>query len=172
MRGFWKPAPRTLWEELLERHERERAELLRWEEDKGLPPVMKKSASLETLRARVRPRAGADDAADRDAPDVQVGGYCSSSMEDQESDAESAACDSTWWAHFGSSSHDSDAESAGPSAPMRGFRRRARSDSMSEGSSVESSSPPGSSSSESWEDLGEVDSSSNGEWDGASERGL
>ncbi|KAF7300603.1 hypothetical protein HMN09_00945500 [Mycena chlorophos] len=176
MRGFWKPAPRTLWDELLERHERERAELLRWDEDKGLPRVVKKSTSLETLRARVRPRAGADDAADRDAPDVQVGGYCSSSMEDQESDGEAAARDSTSWgrikAHFGSSSHDSDTESAGPSAPMRAFRRRARSDSMSEGSSVESSSPPGSSSSESWEDLGEVDSSSSGEWESASERGL
>ncbi|KAF7289874.1 Spermidine n1-acetyltransferase [Mycena indigotica] len=48
MRQLWKPAPKSMWDELFTRHERERDELLRWEEKTGR---VKRSASLETLRA-------------------------------------------------------------------------------------------------------------------------
>ncbi|KAJ7432899.1 hypothetical protein B0H11DRAFT_2123567 [Mycena galericulata] len=56
MRSFFKPAPKSLWDELFLRHERERDELLRWEADQN----------METLRAV---NASADtDANDSDAP--------------------------------------------------------------------------------------------------------
>nr|GAT58825.1 spermidine n1-acetyltransferase [Mycena chlorophos] len=47
MRGYWNPAPKSLWDELLTRHERERAQLLQWEERNG---KIRRSASAETLR--------------------------------------------------------------------------------------------------------------------------
>ncbi|KAF7300612.1 Spermidine n1-acetyltransferase [Mycena chlorophos] len=47
MRGYWNPAPKSLWDELLMRHERERAQLLQWEERNG---KIRRSASAETLR--------------------------------------------------------------------------------------------------------------------------
>jgi len=50
MRGFYKPAPKSLWDELFMRHERERDELLRWEEDQNRLN-RKRTASTETLRA-------------------------------------------------------------------------------------------------------------------------
>ncbi|KAJ7048490.1 hypothetical protein C8F01DRAFT_1190157 [Mycena amicta] len=52
MRGYWKPAPKSLWDELFLRQERERADLLRWEEENG---KVKRSASMETLRAAPPP---------------------------------------------------------------------------------------------------------------------
>ncbi|KAJ6571687.1 hypothetical protein B0H19DRAFT_1130709 [Mycena capillaripes] len=48
MRGFYKPAPKSLWDELFLRHERERDELLRWEEHLNR---LKRTASMETIRA-------------------------------------------------------------------------------------------------------------------------
>ncbi|KAF7300598.1 hypothetical protein HMN09_00945000 [Mycena chlorophos] len=50
MRAYWKPAPKSLWDELFLRQERERTELLRWEERNGKVTV-KRSASTETLRS-------------------------------------------------------------------------------------------------------------------------
>lgn len=49
----YKAAPKSLWDELFLRHERERDELLRWEEGRGRAGAMgvKRSASVETLRA-------------------------------------------------------------------------------------------------------------------------
>ncbi|KAJ7336256.1 hypothetical protein DFH08DRAFT_706232 [Mycena albidolilacea] len=49
----FKAAPKSLWDELFLRHERERDELLRWEEGQGRAGAMgvKRSASVETLRA-------------------------------------------------------------------------------------------------------------------------
>lgn len=62
MRTFLKPAPKSLWDELFLRHERERDELLRWEENEQR---MNRTSSMETLR-------GVDtvdtDANDSDAP--------------------------------------------------------------------------------------------------------
>ncbi|KAJ7627522.1 hypothetical protein DFH06DRAFT_1227378 [Mycena polygramma] len=48
MRGFFKPAPKSLWDELFARHQRERDELLRWEEDQSR---LKRNTSSETIRA-------------------------------------------------------------------------------------------------------------------------
>ncbi|KAF8189807.1 hypothetical protein K438DRAFT_1971326 [Mycena galopus ATCC 62051] len=49
MRGVYhKPAPKSLWDEMFLRHERERDELLRWDDDQNR---LKRSASMETLRA-------------------------------------------------------------------------------------------------------------------------
>jgi hypothetical protein len=50
MRKFYKTAPKSLWDELFLRHERERDELLRWEENQNrLKRPM--TSSMETLRA-------------------------------------------------------------------------------------------------------------------------
>ncbi|KAJ7695390.1 hypothetical protein B0H17DRAFT_1329599 [Mycena rosella] len=50
MRRLYKSAPKSLWDELFMRHERERDELLRWEETQGrLKRGM--TSSMETLRA-------------------------------------------------------------------------------------------------------------------------
>jgi hypothetical protein len=46
MRAFIKPAPKNLWEEMFVRHERERQELLRWEDAKTL----KRTSSMDTIR--------------------------------------------------------------------------------------------------------------------------
>ena len=57
MRAFFKPAPRSLWDEMFSRHDRERQALLRWEEYNsrtgGIPPVrvLKRTGSVETVRA-------------------------------------------------------------------------------------------------------------------------
>ncbi|KAK7046629.1 spermidine n1-acetyltransferase [Favolaschia claudopus] len=48
MRSIRKPAPTSLWEELFVRHQREREELLHWEEFQSR---LKRTASMETLRA-------------------------------------------------------------------------------------------------------------------------
>ncbi|KAJ7152580.1 hypothetical protein C8R43DRAFT_885996 [Mycena crocata] len=48
MRTLYKPAPKSLWDELFLRHERERDELLRWEESQNR---LKRTASMETIRA-------------------------------------------------------------------------------------------------------------------------
>jgi hypothetical protein len=47
MRGFFRPAPKSLWDELFARHERERQELLRWEDNRA---NLKRSSSMETVR--------------------------------------------------------------------------------------------------------------------------
>ncbi|KAF7350402.1 Spermidine n1-acetyltransferase [Mycena venus] len=60
MRGFYKgkPAPKSLWDELFARHEREREELLRWEEDQyRLNRGMKRTASMETIKGGAVPTA-------------------------------------------------------------------------------------------------------------------
>jgi hypothetical protein len=46
MRAFIKPAPKNLWEEMFARHEKEREELLRWEEAK----MLKRTISVDTIR--------------------------------------------------------------------------------------------------------------------------
>ncbi|KAF8185503.1 hypothetical protein K438DRAFT_1973813 [Mycena galopus ATCC 62051] len=49
MRGVYhKPAPKSLLDEMFLRHERERDELLRWDDDQN---TLKRSASMETLHA-------------------------------------------------------------------------------------------------------------------------
>ncbi|KAJ7135969.1 hypothetical protein C8R44DRAFT_869661 [Mycena epipterygia] len=60
MRTFYKPAPKSLWDELFLRHERERDELLRWEETQNR---LKRTSSMETLRAvPVEPDSNSSDA--------------------------------------------------------------------------------------------------------------
>ena len=44
-----RAAPQNLWDELFERHQREREELLRWEAHEG-SPRMRRTSSMETLR--------------------------------------------------------------------------------------------------------------------------
>ncbi|KAJ6484368.1 hypothetical protein C8R47DRAFT_980819 [Mycena vitilis] len=68
MRGFFKPAPKTLWDELFARHQRERDELLRWEEDQSR---LKRTASSETIRA-VRLTLGTDSEAESAASSTLV----------------------------------------------------------------------------------------------------
>ncbi|KAJ7637176.1 hypothetical protein FB45DRAFT_829529 [Roridomyces roridus] len=51
IRSFLKPAPKSLWDELFLRHQREREELLRWDEKQSRS--LKRSASTETLRPPV-----------------------------------------------------------------------------------------------------------------------
>lgn len=43
-----RTAPKSLWDEMFERHQREREELLRWDESR----IKKKTASMETIRTR------------------------------------------------------------------------------------------------------------------------
>ncbi|KAJ8087265.1 hypothetical protein PM082_006095 [Marasmius tenuissimus] len=50
MRKYFKPAPKTLWDEMLVRHDRERNELLRWEERKMGTHALQRAASTETIR--------------------------------------------------------------------------------------------------------------------------
>ncbi|KAK1226858.1 hypothetical protein PQX77_010162 [Marasmius sp. AFHP31] len=50
MRKYFKPAPKTLWDEMLVRHDRERNELLRWEERKMGSHALQRTASTETIR--------------------------------------------------------------------------------------------------------------------------
>ena len=50
VRRFIRPAPKNLWDEMFARHERERLELLMWDESKLR---LKRTASMETLRAAV-----------------------------------------------------------------------------------------------------------------------
>ncbi|KAJ7243200.1 hypothetical protein B0H12DRAFT_838302 [Mycena haematopus] len=49
MRKVYKPAPKSLWDEMFLRHERERDDLLRWDDDQTR--LMKRTSSMETLRA-------------------------------------------------------------------------------------------------------------------------
>ncbi|KAG7097594.1 hypothetical protein E1B28_004930 [Marasmius oreades] len=51
MRGYFSPAPRTLWDEMFLRHERERDDLLRWEERRLIGRgLLQRSASMETVK--------------------------------------------------------------------------------------------------------------------------
>jgi hypothetical protein len=50
MRSFFKPAPKSIWDELFARHERERRELLQWEDSRA---KLKRSSSMETVRLDV-----------------------------------------------------------------------------------------------------------------------
>ncbi|KAJ7039755.1 hypothetical protein C8F04DRAFT_1084706 [Mycena alexandri] len=56
MRSYYKPAPKSLWDELFLRHERERDELLRWEEDNNR---LKRTASMVTIRGAAPPSEAA-----------------------------------------------------------------------------------------------------------------
>ncbi|KAF7349311.1 hypothetical protein MSAN_01720600 [Mycena sanguinolenta] len=49
MREVRTPAPKSLWDEMFLRHERERSDLLRWDDDQNR--LMKRTMSTETLRA-------------------------------------------------------------------------------------------------------------------------
>ncbi|KAF7323938.1 Spermidine n1-acetyltransferase [Mycena kentingensis (nom. inval.)] len=57
MRALWKPAPKSLWDELLLRHDREVDELLRYEEKRR---VLLRSSSMETVRAAPPPDPNVD----------------------------------------------------------------------------------------------------------------
>lgn len=50
MRAFFTPAPKSIWDELFARHERERRELLQWEDTKAR---LKRTSSMETVRLDV-----------------------------------------------------------------------------------------------------------------------
>lgn len=56
LRSYFKAAPKSLWDELFIRHDRERQALLRWEENKAR---LNRTASMETIR--VSPEAEAAD---------------------------------------------------------------------------------------------------------------
>ncbi|KAJ7770464.1 hypothetical protein B0H16DRAFT_1306923 [Mycena metata] len=60
MRSYYKPAPKSLWDELFLRHERERDELLRWEEDNNR---LKRTASMVTIRGAEAPDSEAESVA-------------------------------------------------------------------------------------------------------------
>jgi hypothetical protein len=47
MRAFFTPAPKNLWDEMFDRHEKERQDLLQWED---MRTKLKRSASMETVR--------------------------------------------------------------------------------------------------------------------------
>jgi hypothetical protein len=49
MRGLFKRAPKSMWDELFSRHDRERQELLQWEESKASKDL-KRTSSVETIR--------------------------------------------------------------------------------------------------------------------------
>ncbi|KAJ7274984.1 hypothetical protein C8J57DRAFT_1062206 [Mycena rebaudengoi] len=66
IRTYFKAAPKSLWDELFSRHERERNELLRWEETQQR---LKRSSSAETIRA-VPPDTTTTDS-ESDAPSVK-----------------------------------------------------------------------------------------------------
>ena len=52
VRSYFKPAPKTLWDEMFSRHQKEREDLLRWEHDSG---KLKRQASAETVRLESAP---------------------------------------------------------------------------------------------------------------------
>jgi hypothetical protein len=49
MRGLFKRAPKSMWDELFSRHDRERQELLQWEDSKA-SKALKRTSSVETIR--------------------------------------------------------------------------------------------------------------------------
>jgi hypothetical protein len=53
LRLYFKAAPKSLWDELFIRHDRERSALLRWEENKAR---LKGSTSMETVRMSPEPQ--------------------------------------------------------------------------------------------------------------------
>lgn len=69
MRSYYKPAPKSLWDELFLRHERERDELLRWEEDNNR---LKRTASMVTLRGAAPPSEAPDSEAESVASSVST----------------------------------------------------------------------------------------------------
>ncbi|KAL0576075.1 hypothetical protein V5O48_005903 [Marasmius crinis-equi] len=50
MRDYFKTAPKSLWDEMFIRHDRERDELLQWEERQLGTAILQRSASMETIR--------------------------------------------------------------------------------------------------------------------------
>lgn len=52
-----KAAPTTLWDEMLSRHDRERQQLMRWEDDQtqSWPKWLKRTSSMETIRMSMAP---------------------------------------------------------------------------------------------------------------------
>ncbi|KIK70209.1 hypothetical protein GYMLUDRAFT_34698 [Collybiopsis luxurians FD-317 M1] len=64
--------PRTLWDEMLWRHERERDQLLRWEQEQaepfgGIPKWLKRTSSMETVRVNVNYLTDSSDTSPSDA---------------------------------------------------------------------------------------------------------
>ncbi|KAJ7048494.1 hypothetical protein C8F01DRAFT_1004520 [Mycena amicta] len=178
MRRFWKPAPKTIWDELFMRHERERTELLRWEEMTG---KVKRSTSMETLRAAPPPPDSVVDftmsesesvSGDRDrdkgkAIDIEKWSQSVSLrrqerwMHGADSDADSVVAD------------DHDAALAFDMAGSARLHRQPPSDSRSESGSVVSvprseSVVSGPSSSDSWDDM-MYDEESACEWENRSD---
>lgn len=47
MRAYYKPAPKSIWEEMFARHVKEREDLLRWEDSRA---SIKRTSSMETIR--------------------------------------------------------------------------------------------------------------------------
>jgi hypothetical protein len=55
MRSYFKPAPRSLWDEMFLRHDRERENLMRWEATKS---GLTRTISMETLRVAAGSTSG------------------------------------------------------------------------------------------------------------------
>jgi hypothetical protein len=105
---FLTRAPKSLWDELFARHERERQELLRWEEKKA---KLNRTASMETVRVLADAIPGDSGASGSDTGDERDPGPASpgfvrvrhaevfssgrSTSPDSESDADSVAVTSS-----------------------------------------------------------------------------
>ena len=63
-----RAAPRNMWDELFERHQREREELLRWEESRG---KLRRTSSMETVRGEPDSKFDVPEALSGDESDAQ-----------------------------------------------------------------------------------------------------
>jgi hypothetical protein len=78
MRSYFKPAPKSLWDEMFLRHTREREELLDWDETRS---KLKRTSSMETLRNAAP------------SPDLELSSSASQIQLELEVDANDAASD-------------------------------------------------------------------------------
>jgi hypothetical protein len=70
-----KPTPTTLWDEMLLRHDRERQQLMRWEDDQtqSWPTWLKRTSSMETIRMAISgPLSDYKDTSDDSAASSEV----------------------------------------------------------------------------------------------------
>ncbi|KAI1791150.1 hypothetical protein LXA43DRAFT_920768 [Ganoderma leucocontextum] len=74
MRGRLRAVPRNLWDELFARHQREREELLRWEECQGrLGLGLRRTSSMETVRGERDPALMVPEALSEDDSESECG---------------------------------------------------------------------------------------------------
>ncbi|KAF6747180.1 hypothetical protein DFP72DRAFT_1149996 [Ephemerocybe angulata] len=99
----WDPAPKSMWDELFARHQREREELLQWEERMTRSGGLKRSSSTETIRMASDVRdagASADSqyASDSEREDMVTDreDYASASEGEADSEAWSRAWSREW----------------------------------------------------------------------------